>query len=73
MADHRLKTSQAAMEKLALSNNILTFMGKKGSIVLTLIVRDKLKKLLYQAGQVFFAQNVRNNKVDPNNTGIYTF
>jgi len=70
--DLQLKIFLTEMVKLALSNNISTFMARKVIIVLTLIVMQKLKKLFYLVDQVFFALDVKNNKVDPNNAYIYT-
>tara|TARA_B110000971_G_C19893088_1_gene446324 strand:- start:717 stop:863 length:147 start_codon:yes stop_codon:yes gene_type:complete len=47
-------------------------MVKKAIGVLMQIVTVKLLKLILAIDQLFFAQNVKNNKVDPNYKAIYT-
>ena len=60
------------MEKRDHFSNISTFMEKKAARVSTLIARTKLSKPQFLTEQLFPAQNAKNNKVDPNYTGIYT-
>ena len=60
------------MEKKAYTNNILTFMERKAAYVLTKAVRAKLIEHQFPIEQLFFALNVKNNKVDPFNLPIYT-
>ena len=55
------------MEKKVHFSNILGFMEKKENTVLIQIVKTKLLNLLYLIEQLFFALNVKNNKVDPFN------
>ena len=60
------------MEKKGHFSNILTFMEKKVNFVLIKIAMLKLLNSQYPVVQLFAAQNVKNNKVDPINLPIYT-
>jgi len=60
------------MEKKVHFSNILTYMEKKTNFVLMLSVRVKLLSQLFPIEQLFFALNVKNNKVDPFKLPIYT-
>ncbi|MDC0511658.1 hypothetical protein OAN48_00940 [Pelagibacteraceae bacterium] len=60
------------MEKKALFNNISMFMEKKEMLVQALDVKIKFLNRQFLIGQLFLAQNVKNNKVDRINLAIYT-
>jgi len=47
-------------------------MERKAAYVLTKAVRAKLIEHQFPIEQLFFALNVKNNKVDPFNLPIYT-
>ena len=69
---HQLKTFQVAVVKLVLSSSTSVFTASLTANVLTQIATKKLKKLFCLTVPVFFARNVKNNKVDPDNASIYT-
>jgi len=58
------------MEKKDHFSNILMFMEKKDTFAL-IIVGIKLLNHQFLIEQLFFALNVKNNKVDPHNLPIY--
>jgi len=60
------------MEKKVHFSNISTFMEKKTIFVPKKIAKIKLLNLLFLTDQLFSAQIVKNNKVDPHNLPIYT-
>ena len=46
--------------------------GKKGQLCLNITCRSRIINQLFLIVQLFFAQNAKNNKVDPFNLPIYT-